>query len=272
MNTNTFKPVFFLIGFILLVGIACGPTKVLDPTATNVPVVVEQPTQPVIQPPTQQPTQTPTQPIIVTPTNPPAQPPKATETEVVEPEAFYVEEFEGDLNNWSYFLMNGDESNMDFYTEDGYLVFDLQGENQWVYVLYDEYTYTDVRIDVLADNRGKNTNNVSLICQYTDRDGWYEFNISNGGVYDIYVYSELHDEYRSLFHGGSKNVRMGRDINIYTAICQGKKLSLYINGILEREIVDNVYKLREGQVGVSVSSFEILPILVEIDYMAISQP
>jgi hypothetical protein len=50
--------------------------------------------------------------------------------------------------------MSGNESEMDLYTEDGYLVFDLQGEDQWVYVLYDEYYYPEVRIDVLAENRG----------------------------------------------------------------------------------------------------------------------
>jgi hypothetical protein len=161
---------------------------------------------------------------------------------------------------------------MDLYTEDGYLVFDLHGENQWVYVLYDEYLYSDVRLDVLAENRGKNTNNVSLICNYSDDEGWYEFNISNGGIYNIYVYSEIENNYIRLANGGSTHVNTGRSENIYTAICQGNQLALYVNSFLEREVTDNTYNLSEGQVGVSVSSFDVLPILVNIDYISIDIP
>jgi hypothetical protein len=141
-----------------------------------------------------------------------------------------------------------------------------------VYVLYDEYYYSDVRIDVQAENLGKNTNNVSLICNYSDRFGWYEFNITNGGMYSILVYSEIDGDYFTLASGGSTNVRMGRDVNTYTAICQGNQLSLYVNGVFEREHVDTKYNLREGLVGVSVASFEVLPILVELEYFSISVP
>jgi len=189
-----------------------------------------------------------------------------------EPQAYFIEEFDDDLSSWSYFLMNGDENKMDLYTDYGRLVFDLQGSNQWVYVLYDEYYYSDVRIDVQAENLGKNTNNVSLICNYSDRFGWYEFNITNGGMYSILVYSEIDGDYFTLASGGSTNVRMGRDVNTYTAICQGNQLSLYVNGVFEREHVDTKYNLREGLVGVSVASFEVLPILVELEYFSISVP
>ena len=137
---------------------------------------------------------------------------------------------------------------------------------------YDEYIYSDVRIDLQAENLGRNTNNVSLICNYSDRLRWYEFNISNGGLYWIYAYSELEGDWIELARGGSKNVRMGRDINTYTAICQGNRLALYINGILEREHVDRRFNMREGLVGFSVSSFDVLPILVEVDYFSISVP
>ncbi len=145
-------------------------------------------------------------------------------------------------------------------------------EKAYVYVLYDEFYYSDVIIEVYAENLGKNTNNVSLVCNYSDRFGWYEFNISNGGLYDILIYSELDGGYFTLTSGGSKNVRTGRDANYYTAVCQGNQLALYVNGVLEKEFVDRKYNLREGQVGFGVSSFNVLPILVEVDYFAIDQP
>jgi hypothetical protein len=279
MNRSSFKIIFLCIGFVVLVSLACGTSAPPDPTATAVPAtqpeVVEEPTvaQVVVEevvvptatdPPTRQ--LPPTEPV------PPTEPAPPTEPPVAEPQAYFIEEFEGDLSSWSYFLMNGDESKMDLYNDFGRLIFDLQGTNQWVYFLYDEFTYTDVRIDVYAENLGKNTNNVSLICNYSDRFGWYEINISNGGLYDILVYSEMDGDYFTLASGGSTNIRIGRDVNVYTAICQGNKLSLYINGIFEKEFVDRKYNLREGQVGLSVSSFDALPILVEVDYIAISQP
>jgi len=264
MKNPYLKLVLCVLGFIVLVGIACNSGTSVDPTATSAPVVQQQ-----------EPTPTDTsEPVIPTDTTAPL--PTATTAppteEIYEAPAYFVEEFEGDLSSWSYFLMNGNENQMDLAAENGYLVFDLQGTYQWVYVLYDEYTYSNVRIDVMADNRGKNTNNVSLICNYTDRFGWYEFSITNGGMYYLYTYSEMDGEYYLLDSGGSTNVNMGRDTNVYSAICSGNQLALYINGYLETDITDNIYNLPEGQVGVSVSSFEALPILVLVDYFAISMP
>jgi hypothetical protein len=288
MTKPTLKIFFLFISFFIAVSLACGPIGKQDPTATAPPPIqVEEPVQVESPPVVDEPEEV----VVIeepTPTDPPTRQVQPTPTDTVapveedteeppsvfdeEPLAFFVEEFEGDLSSWSYFLMSGDESKMDLYTDNGRLIFDLQGENQYVYLLYDEYTYSDVRLDVQAENLGKNSNNVSLICNYSDRLGWYEFNISNGGEYWILVYSELDGDWFQLANGGSVNVRTGRDTNIYTAICQGNQLALYVNGILEREHTDTRYNLKEGQVGVSVSSFSVLPILVEVDYFSISVP
>lgn len=284
---KTYKPFLLFLCFFIFVGLACFITGSPDPTATPVAVVPVEETPIQVEPVVEEvvpeePTPTFTSTATTLPSNTPTTKPTATDRPtatqpptqepVDEPLAYFIEEFEGDIDSWSYFLISGDESKMDLYANDGKLVFDLQGENQWVYMLYDEYYYPEVRIDVLAENRGKNTNNVSLICHYSDRDGWYEFNVSNGGLYYILVYSELDGDYFTLASGGSTNVNMGRDINLYTAICDGNKLSLYINNVLEREIADRKYNLQEGKVGVSVSSFDVLPILVEVDYFSISLP
>jgi len=279
MHHSYLKIFFYVIGFVVLVSIACGPNTVGDPTATSVLKVQEEepeadlpdvPDEPEIIPTN---TTAPTFTTAPRPTNTTAPP----EEEVEEPEedvplAYFTEEFDGDLSSWSWFLMSEGDDNWDLYTEDGYLVFDLPGEYQWVYVLYEEYSYPEVRIDILADNRGKNTNSVSLICNYSDEEGWYEFNITNGGKYTLSAYFEQDGEYKFLADGGSVNIRTGRDENWYTAICRGNQLELYINGILEKEFTDRKYNLKEGLVGLSVSSFDVLPILVEIDYFSISLP
>lgn len=271
MKNKSVRMGLMLISVFILVGLACNFSVNADPTATPVvPTATPEPTQELV---VVQPTPTNTVVVIEQPNPTATTEPIPTEAPVSsEPPAYFTEEFDGDLSSWSYFMMNGNESLMDLYTEDGRLIFDLQGTYQYVYVLYDEYTYPQVRIDLLAENRGKNTNNVSLVCNYSDRDGWYEFNISNGGLYDILVYSEIDEGYFTLDSGGSTNINMGRDTNVYTAICDENYLALYINGILEKEVVDNKYNLQEGQVGFSVSSFDVTPILVEVDYFSISQP
>ena len=265
MQKPYLKFVLFAIAFVLLVGMACniGGT---DPTATSVPVVQQ------VEPELIATATTPPLPTATTAPLPTSTTASMPTEEVFEAPAYYVEEFDGDLSSWSYFLMSGNENLMDLYTDSGYLVFDLQGDYIWAYVLYDEYTYSNVRIDVLAENRGKNSNNVSLICNYTDRFGWYEFNITNGGMYYIYAYSETYGDYMLLGSGGSTNINMGRDTNIYTAVCNENQLALYINGYLETDLVDNKYNLYEGQIGMSVSSFDVLPILVMVDYFSISYP
>jgi len=277
MRAPFFKPVLFLISFIVLVSVACGLSGQPDPTATPVaPVQVEEVEEVVEQQPVELATEIETsepEPVF-TATTAPSPTPTAEPTQEVPEEApaYFVEDFDTDIDSWSYFLMNGDENKMDLYTENSSLVFDLQGDYQYVYVLYDEYIYPEVRIDALAANLGKNTNNVSLVCNYSDNFGWYEFNVTNGGLYYILVYSEIDGDYFTLASGGSTNVRTGRNENTYSAVCNGNQLALYINGVLEREYVDNVYNLSEGQVGISVSSFEVLPILVAIDYFSISLP
>jgi len=284
MKNPNLKIILIAASFVLFVSLACGLSKPSDPTATELPavetVVIDEPKMeepvviedPVYTEETVEPEPEPE------PTRPKIEKPEFEETPVEEdffydePQAFFVEEFDGDLSSWSYFLMNGDESKMNLYTENGRLVFDLPARNLWVYLLYDEFIYSDVQIEAYGENLGKNSNNVSLICNYSDRFGWYEFNITNGGKYYIYAFSELDGGYFELASGGSKNLRMGRNTNSYMAVCRGNYMALYINGVLEREFTDKRFNLRDGLVGLGVSSFEVLPILVEFDYFAIREP
>lgn len=189
-----------------------------------------------------------------------------------EPPAFFVEEFETEfLENWSWFITNGDENEFGLYTENGRLVFDLTGSNLFTYVAYDPWLYQSVRVDAIAENRGRNSNNVGLICHLSE-EGWYEFSISNGGEWWIWAFDETTDQYSMLANGGSTAVRMGKDTNQYSIVCDGNTLSLAINGQQTHTMTDTNFAFREGQVGIGVSSFDVLPIVLEFDWISISQP
>lgn len=207
----------------------------------------------------------------------PTQAPVATEASEAEPSAdvaaedpaFYVEEFSDAPATWSYFLLSGEEADFELYAEGDRMIFDINGPDVWAYYTYDSYTYTDVRLDARAENLGSNNNNVSFICRANER-GWYEFNVANNGLYNIYRYEDSTGDFHELYSGGVQNLKTGKDTNEYTIICEGNRLTLGVNGVEVRTVEDGTYD--EGLVGISVSSFEFFPVLVEFDWTEISQP
>jgi hypothetical protein len=248
MKVRILFPFLALGALVLIIGLACGTTT----TPTSAPPIQPQPTNP----------------------PQPTSPPLPTATESIP--AFFTEEFDtASLPNWSYFLTNGSESKMSITTGNGRLKFNLEDSNIWTYLLYDPYTYTDVRIDARATNLGFNNNNVSFICRYTG-DDWYEVNIYNSGLYDI-LYGKWDNgrktaSYDGIADGGSTAIRMGKDTNDYTVLCVGNTIALYINGTEVNTVTAKNHPLSEGQVGIGVSSFNVYPITVEFDYITISEP
>jgi S1-C subfamily serine protease len=187
---------------------------------------------------------------------------------------YYTEEFDPGsttIENWTWFLTNGNENQFGIDTERGRLVFDLNGPEIYSYFSYDPWIYESVRLDTRAENRGFNTNNVGLICRGST-DGWYEFSISNGGEWFFWAYDGSTELYTLLDKGGSRSVRTGKDINDYTVLCYGNTLSLYINGVETHTMEETQFRFVEGWVGIGVSSFDVFPINIEFDWVTISEP
>lgn len=261
MNYRLVKPFLFLVAFILIVGLAC------ETSTPDIPV--EAPTSaPIVE--------------VASPIPPPTSPPPPTEPVA---QQFYTETFDDDTSLWTYFVVNGTKNvptlvessfgTMFVGSDKGRLAFNLESEGQWAYVTYDAYEYENVRLDVVVENRGVNNNNVSLICRYTPDEGWYEFSIANNGLFWIYHAIVLDDGavvYTQLTDGGSNKIKSGKETNEYSIICKDRTLSLFINGKETHVRDENKYALREGLVGVSVSSFNTLPVKVEFDSVTISQP
>ncbi len=182
---------------------------------------------------------------------------------------YYFTEFEDDLADWTYFLMSGKDENFSLEAENSKLRFDIQAYDTYVYLVNNALDVADVRIDTSMENLGRNANNVSLMCRYSDR-GWYEFNIASNGEYSILKYDNNTQAYRALWTGGSTLINMGQKVNEYGVVCQGEALSLYINGGFVKTIKDN--SLKSGLAGISVSSFNSIPIVVDFDAFAMSVP
>jgi len=264
MRRNPFTPFFFTAALVLAVGLACA-TLVNSPAEEPAPVAQPSP-QSVPQQPAGQPQPTAVQ----------VQPTAVPPTPVPQASRFFKEDFNASVSNWTTFVTRGELNQLSASVSNGFYVFELLATQVWGYSIYTPETYTDVRLDVVADNRGVNDNNVTLVCRYSETEGWYEASIANNGKYWIY-YGKWDNNHKTASYavvadGGSNDIRQGKDVNTYSLICKGRTITVLINGKQVRAIDDNQWALRDGQIGVGVSSFRLLPVQVEFDSIEISEP
>ena len=115
-----------LVRFFVLLGmvsLACGISIDMgNQTPAQAPVQSTQPPPPTPIPPTPIP---PT--IAPPPTSAPAQPTEIPPSPTPEQLKFFTEEFDDGKNDWAEFLTSGDASDLDFYANNGMLVFDITG-------------------------------------------------------------------------------------------------------------------------------------------------
>jgi len=184
---------------------------------------------------------------------------------------FFTEEFDRDPH-WNYFVTSGDASKATVSFNNSLMTFDLEDLNIYAYYLYDQFEYDDVSLNIRAENRGKNNNNVSLICRKSDK-GWYEFSTEGGGVWYLYRVT-LNDNgsptYDAFGDGGAASLRQGLAVNEYGMTCKGNEITLSINGAELTKIMDDTFS--SGQVGFNISSLNVTPIIVDVDWFKISLP
>ncbi|PKO08256.1 MAG: hypothetical protein CVU40_16510 [Chloroflexi bacterium HGW-Chloroflexi-2] len=193
-------------------------------------------------------------------------------TTTTENEPFRTEEFDGNIDWWTWFTTNGDENQLDIYQDNGRIIFEMYDTNIWAYLTYDEYYYDDVFLQTLVENRGMNSNSISLVCRYDENLGWYEFNVGSDGLYDILRFdgSLSNGDYTLLANGGSTRIKTGKEYNEYAIQCAGDTLTLWINGYETNSVRDRTFK--EGLIGISASSYSSTPIIVEFEYVDIIYP
>jgi len=266
------QPLFFFTALLLLVGLACsalgaGGTPATQPppaAQTQEPVQVLPTATEVVQEP--EPTEAPLT------EAPLATDAPATEAPVSNSE-FFTEEFDSDaaLDNWqSFSLGSGEDRNLVIEQEDDHLLFDLGDEDLYVYYMYTPNEYDDVSIKLNAENRGRNNNNVSLVCRMnSEGTQWYEFSVESGGLWYLYA---VDDKYNIIANGGTQALKKGREVNEYAMTCNGDEITLSINDEEVRSVTDNTYGFNNGLVGFNISSLNVLPITVAVNWFEISEP
>lgn len=261
------RPLFFFSALILLVGLACSalagapePTQAPPPTEPVQVIPTEAPPQPTEAPPTE--------------SVPTLELPAPTEPPAGEAQDFFVEEFDATYNpdNWQYFTLGtGDEDNLVIEQQDDYMLFDLGDEDVYMYFMYGAYTYEDVSLRLNAENRGRNNNNISLVCRMnSEGTQWYEFSVESGGVW--YLYAVDNGKYNIMANGGTNALKQGREVNQYQLDCTGDEMTMYVNDQKIQTFQDRRFLFDDGFVGFNISSLNVLPITVNVNWFEIAQP
>ncbi len=197
-------------------------------------------------------------------------------------QSFFAEEFDKPLSeDWKPFMIYdvkvSDPEAAQVQVADGKLAWNINTKALGDYLIYNAFTYKDVKLETSYDNRGVNSNGVSLICRYDANAGWYEFQVTNSGLYNIYAMQPPAGAgkeyvYNRLANGGSMAIKQGKGVNEFSATCQGNQLTLYINGEKAATAVDQKFGFGEGRVGVAVTSFNVVPVTVNMESLKVTEP
>ncbi|MEW5869280.1 MAG: trypsin-like peptidase domain-containing protein [Chloroflexota bacterium] len=182
-------------------------------------------------------------------------------------EYFFSTEFEN-VDNW-YIITVPKSDRYRAFSDNGVMYMEISPPKVTVYALYDlDLVPSDVRIDTEAQKvAGPNTNNISLVCRASN-DGWYEFSMTSGGYWYIWLYRN--GDYDLLSKGATTAIRMKNAVNQLTATCIGSQLTFYINGYEVGSATDRTF-MGGGQVGVSIYS-EYPDLGVEFNWFAATVP
>ncbi|MBI9043972.1 MAG: hypothetical protein JEZ06_05780 [Anaerolineaceae bacterium] len=153
--------------------------------------------------------------------------------------------------------------------ERGVRKFHLESPWLYVYQTYTPYIYEDISITLEVENKGVNSNNISLFCRSTDY-GWYEFIATSGGYYSIMRYHEDGDE--ELAGGGIRSIYFGENKkNRFTIICNSKTLTYIVNDVEIAQVKDEEIP-DAGHAGFNISAESITPVKVEVNWLEFSEP
>ena len=189
-----------------------------------------------------------------------------TVTLTIHPSSF-TDHFDRGLSNyWAYFVSLGKKKDVDFSAQGEHLRITITGYNTYAYLIHEGQTYKNVRVDTEVTNQGNNNNNVGLVCRFS-KNGWYEFNISSSGVYNIYAYDNK--EYRLIRNGGSQKIHMNKATNQYSVECNENELTLYINGEKIWSGKDSTF--REGKIGLSATTKDYQPIKIDFEWIKVTK-
>ena len=132
-----------------------------------------------------------------------------------------------------------------------------------------------MRVDALFEPRGNEPSSTGVICRYSEEKGWYEFNISRDGTYNILLGQWLAEgivQYAPILYDESEYIKPDLPAFEIGLACQESTLWVYINGKLIRKVDVARFGLSAGKIGLAVASFENVPVISAFGWMKVEEP
>ncbi|MDQ3005620.1 MAG: hypothetical protein M3R47_09595 [Chloroflexota bacterium] len=187
---------------------------------------------------------------------------------------FFTDEFDSSLAGW-VILQAGNESVPNIKTENSNFILQMDSPFSWLYAIYEAQDYANVRIDAQFTNQAGSPSSMGLICRYSEEDGWFEYNVSTDGSYNLLYGSWLAvgiADYLPITDGASNLIQPSGAPQLIGLVCSDTALALYINDTIIRNVDVANYGLTEGKVGITASSYENTPVVVALERMIVSEP
>jgi hypothetical protein len=186
----------------------------------------------------------------------------------------FTHEFDSSLAGW-VILQAGNDSTPDIKTENSNLILQIDSRYTWVYALYGAQDYDDIRIDASFTNQAGTPSSIGLICRYSESEGWFEYNVSTDGTYNVLYGHWLANgiaDYLPIWSAASNTIGPSGTPQEVGLTCSDTTLELYINQQNIRNVDISRYELLHGKIGLTASSFENTPIIAAFDWVKVSEP
>jgi hypothetical protein len=187
---------------------------------------------------------------------------------------FFTDEFDATFEGWVT-LQAGNEATPNIKSENSNLILQMDSPYTWVYAVYGAQDYDDIRIDTQFTNQAGSPASIGLICRYSETDGWFEYNVSTDGTYNVLYGQWLENgiaDYLPILSASSAAIQPSGASQEVGLICSDTTLSLLIDQNIIRNVEVSRYELTNGKVGVTASSFENVPVIAAFDWVKVSEP
>jgi hypothetical protein len=186
----------------------------------------------------------------------------------------FTDEFDASLAGW-VILQAGSDAVPTVKTENSSLILQMEAPYNWVYALYGVHDYEAIRVDAQFANQAGSPASIGLICHYHETDGWFEYNVSTDGTYNVLYGKWLASgvaDYLPIVSAASGAIQPSGTAQEIGLVCSGTTLSLLVNQTVIRSVDVSRYELSGGKVGVTAASFENVPVIAAFNWVKVSEP
>ncbi|RPI91647.1 MAG: hypothetical protein EHM40_15145 [Chloroflexi bacterium] len=187
----------------------------------------------------------------------------------------FTDEFEASLAGWVILQAGSEAAAPNIKNENSNLILQMDSPYNWVYALYGAQDYDDIRVDAQFTNQAGSPASIGLICRYSEADGWFEYNISTDGTYNVLYGQWLANgiaDYLPVVSASSGAIQPSGASQEIGLVCSGTTLSLFIDQTLIRNMDVSRFELTQGKIGITASSFENAPVVAAFNWVKVSEP